>query len=491
MSNFVLQFQLKTEKWQEDILDKRFEIGRKIYNALVNVIQKRYNEMTKTKKYRNLMASLTHNKKHDEPIWREINKIRRDNGFSEKHPFQDDVKFMQKHFKKNIHSQVARKIAVSVWRAYDKLFNGNGKKIHYKRYGEFNSLEGASNETGIMFRNNTVIFGKVGKKYFEIPVKIRNTTYEQQAFLNPIAYCRIVRKFVRNKFKYYLQIVFKGNPPVKIDKKTGMTKHPVGKGDVGLDIGTSTIAIASQTDVKILELADKVQRLENEKRVILRKMDRSRRAMNPQNYNPDGTIKKQGNQKVIWKKSNHYLNYQNQLKEIYRKQADVRKYQHECLANAIISLGDKIYVEKMNFSGLQKRAKKTEKNTKGKFKRKKRFGKSIANKAPSMLLEIIRRKLGYYGKELVEINTFEARASQFNHVDGTYKKKKLSQRWTTVDGTQVQRDMYSAFLIMNVNSDLKTFDIEKCHARFEDFKMLHDREVMRLSGHKNLSSIAI
>ncbi|MDE7093636.1 MAG: transposase, partial [Oscillospiraceae bacterium] len=326
--NFVLQFQLKTEKFQEDILEKRFEIGRNIYNALVNVTKKRYHEMIKTKRYRNLMASLTHDKKKDKSIWKQIDEIRKEYHFSE-YSFFADVQSMQKHFKKNIDSRTARGIASAVWRAYDKFFYGNGKEIHYKRYGELNSLEGKSNSSGIRFKNSTISWNGL-----EIPVRIdNNNTYEQQALQNPIAYCRIIRKYVRNKYKYYVQIVFKGNPPVKIDEKTGMTKHPVGTGDVGLDIGTSTIAIASQTDVKILELADKVQRLENEKRVILRKMDRSRRAMNPQNYNPDGTIKKQGNQKVIWKKSNHYLNYQNQLKEIYRKQADVRKYQHECLAN--------------------------------------------------------------------------------------------------------------------------------------------------------------
>lgn len=55
-----------------------------------------------------------------------------------------------------------------------------------------------------------------------------------------------------------------------------------------------------------------------------------------------------------------FLNYI--LKELYRKQADIRKYQHECLANYIISFGNKVYVEKMNFAGLQKRAKNTEKN---------------------------------------------------------------------------------------------------------------------------------
>ena len=73
----------------------------------------------------------------------------------------------------------------------------------------------------------------------------------------------------------------------------------------------------------------------------------------------------------------------------------------------------------MNFSGLQRRSKKTEKNDKGKFKKKKRFGKSLANKAPSLLLTIINRKLGYYGEKLIEINTFEAKASQFDHFDKT------------------------------------------------------------------------
>ncbi|MDY6141265.1 MAG: transposase, partial [Bacilli bacterium] len=156
-----------------------------------------------------------------------------------------------------------------------------------------------------------------------------------------------------------------------------------------------------------------------------------------------------------------------------------------------ISLGNKVYVEKMNFAGLQKRAKNTEKNDKGKFKKKKRFGKSLANKAPSMLLTIIDRKLGYYGEKLIEINTFDAKASQFNHFDGTYTKKPLSQRWNDFNGIKIQRDIYSAFLIMNINDDLKSFDIDKCNDRFENFHRLHDLEVERLMGKKNLRSIAI
>ena len=145
----------------------------------------------------------------------------------------------------------------------------------------------------------------------------------------------------------------------------------------------------------------------------------------------------------------------------------------------------------MNFAGLQKRAKNTEKNDKGKFKKKKRFGKSLANKAPSMRLKILDRKLGYYGEKLIEIHTLEAKASQLNHFDRTYTKKILSQRWDDFHGIRIQRDLYSAFLIMNISDDLKNFNIDKCNERFENFYRLHNIEVDRLTGKKNLSSIAI
>ena len=486
MANFIVQFPLKTEMYQEDVLNKRFEIGRKIYNSLVNVTQKRYKEMIKTKKYRKFLSSFTGNKKTDKDIWKQINDIRKQYGMSE-YSFHEDVKEMQKHFKDNIDSFTAQKIATELWKSYDKLFYGNGKKVYYKKYESLNTLEGKSNKTGIRLKDDMIIWNGL-----EIPVVIDyDNYYEYQALQCDICYCRIVHKYVRNKYKFYVQIVFKGNPPVKVDRKTGEMKHYIGQGDVGLDIGTSTIAIASQSDVKILELSDKVQKIENQKQKLLRKMDRSRRATNPDNYNEDETIKKQGNKKIIWNKSNHYIKYQNELKELYRKQADIRKYQHECLANYIVSLGNKVYVEKMNFSGLGKRAKNTEKNDKGKFKRKKRFGKSLANKAPSMLLTIIGRKLRYFCEELIEINTYEAKASQFNHFDKTYTKKSLSQRWNNFDGIKVQRDMYSAFLIMNIADDLKSFDIDKCKERFDNFYRLHNLEVNRLKGYKNLSSIAI
>jgi len=130
MANFIVQFPLKTEKYKEDILDQRFEIGRRIYNSLVTVTQKRYKEMIKTKKYRNLMTQLSSDKKRDKSIWKEISEIRKQYGMSE-YSFHNNVKKMQQHFSDNIDSFTAQKIASSLWRAYDKFFYGNGEKIHY------------------------------------------------------------------------------------------------------------------------------------------------------------------------------------------------------------------------------------------------------------------------------------------------------------------------------------------------------------------------
>ncbi|NCC55817.1 MAG: transposase, partial [Erysipelotrichia bacterium] len=110
MANFVVQFPLKTEKYQEDILDKRLEMGRNIYNALVNITQKRYKEMVKTKQYRNLISQLTNDQSKNEAIWKAIKEMRKQYGFSE-YAFHKDVKKIQKHFAKNIDAHTAQKIA--------------------------------------------------------------------------------------------------------------------------------------------------------------------------------------------------------------------------------------------------------------------------------------------------------------------------------------------------------------------------------------------
>ena len=108
-----------------------------------------------------------------------------------------------------------------------------------------------------------------------------------------------------------------------------------------------------------------------------------------------------------------------------------------------------------------------------------------------MLLTILNRKLNYFDIQLIQRYTCKSKESKFNHFEESYQKNSLSQRWDDFNGIKIQRDMYSAFLIMNISEDLKSFDMDKCKERFDNFYKLHQLEVERLKGNKNLSNIAI
>ncbi|MFE3573170.1 hypothetical protein ACFXN8_02495, partial [Lysinibacillus sp. NPDC059133] len=109
------------------------------------------------------------------------------------------------------------------------------------------------------------------------------------------------------------------------------------------------------------------------------------------------------------------------VKELYRKKASYIKEKHGALANKILSLGDEVYIETMHFKGLAKRTKETKTNIQGKIQSKKRFGKSIGNHAPAMLVEIIHQKLAYTKQTIQKVNTITFRASQYNHVTDSYE----------------------------------------------------------------------
>ena len=165
MSNFIVQFKLETELYNVDILNKRFEIGRKIYNSLVTLTQKRYKEMAKTKRYRSIKLELKeiYSSTSREYLTRkkELNKqlseLYKQYNINE-YSFHKDVKEIQKYFKENIDSFTAQKIATNLWKSYDKFLFGKGKVVYYKKYETLNSLEGKSNSTGIRFKDNTLVW---------------------------------------------------------------------------------------------------------------------------------------------------------------------------------------------------------------------------------------------------------------------------------------------------------------------------------------------
>ena len=489
---YIVAVKLKPEIWQADKMNRMLEAGRCVYNALLGKVLSRYNEMIKTKAYRDLYASLVHDDEKDADTWEKIDALCKKYRLTQ-FDVINDVKPMQHHFKKLLHSQVCQKIASQVWSAIKSVMHKSSRKVHFKKYGTFNSLSGAESTKGIIFANDSVSFGRTLKMV--IPVEynrynIKNVYYENCLFsnLDKIKYCQIVRKEIRGKYQYYIHIIISGS---KVS-----SRYKLGEGRVGIDIGTSTVAVSSDSDVFIKELAEKAQIYEKEKREIQRKMDRSQRATNTKKYNEDGTFNKKNKDK--WVRSNRYLKLRQKLRECYRKQRIYRELSHNALTNHMLTLGDEFYVEKMNFASLARRSKKKTKKCKnGKCAKKKRFGKSICNRAPSKFLSILERKLMYFDKELHKINTSTCKASQFNHVTKEYEKKPLRQRWNNIAGNLVQRDIYSAFLISNVYKNMRSINAKLCREKFDNFMRLHDDEINQLkqekleTGRKFLTSIGI
>jgi hypothetical protein len=184
--------------------------------------------------------------------------------------------------------------------------------------------------------------------------------------------------------------------------------------------------------VGLEKFAPSVEQPWKQMRVLLRAQDRSRRAMNPDNFNADGTIRRGPKR---WAKSGHYERRQHKLSDLESCLAAARKRDHGELANKILGLGNLVQIEKLSYKGMQRS-----------------FGRSAKVRASGMFVSLLTRKAESAGGRVVELNTWKLKMSQYDHITEVCTKIPLEQRWHTLgeSNTLVQRDCYSAFLAKNV-----------------------------------------
>ena len=201
---------------------------------------------------------------------------------------------------------------------------------------------------------------------------------------------------------------------------------------IGLDLGPSTLAIVPREgEARLVPLCEELRPDDCQKRRLERKLDRQRRANNPQNYDEKGRVKTHGKRRLTWKNSKGYLATRQRLARQEHKLAAHRKSLHGRLVNEIVRAGNDIHIEKVSYQGWQKR-----------------FGKSVGLRAPGMLIDHLKRTVASTGGTLTEFPTRTTKLSQYCHCCRTYTKKPLSQRWhqCACGIGPAQRDLYSAFL---------------------------------------------
>ncbi len=509
IENFVLELPLQVEKYQADVLNKRYEQLRQLYNYVQGKLLRQYRYFEQMKEYQ---ACKNSKEKKD---------------FFRTHPFHIDgilgnnkellditfddygingfvTKLGLKHINKEttytdigINSAILAKLSDNVWSAWNKvLYDYKAKRVSFKKYGELNSFGCGKKTNGS------------GKKVFsgmdlhldrmEVSVKLNSRTGRNAKFItlpilhNPkhadyeiwalkggyesVKVLKVVRRLIRSQYKYYVQLTIEGEKPQK--------GRRLGKGNVGIDLGPTTIAVSGESIVSIDKLASKCDNIQPKITRLSRKLDRSRRANNPDNYNEDGTIKR--GVKLVWKKEKdlkRYSKLKRELAELLRKQAAIRKQQHIDRANALLKEGDTFIVENNQISGWTTRAKETKLNEKtGKIQKKKRFGKSVANHAPSMFVSILENKVKSLGGEVVKVDTKNA-ASQYDFTDNSFTKHELKERNVTLsNGDTHQRDMLAAFNLQHLKYDeaeKKQYDTEAMANDYDRFCQLEREEIMR------------
>ncbi|WP_199409972.1 hypothetical protein, partial [Catenibacterium sp. AM22-15] len=425
---------------------------RKAGNELVGLMRKNYNQLMRTKRYRKLLFLYGNSKDKNKrkTYAKQLNEMQKAYNITWEYCRTSMIPIGKKY---GVDAVFALTKAEDIWRGIEKCLYGNGNAIHFSRYGELPCIRAKQINRGIPISvtDNKLHF-KLGRTVFGIQINDRFQQDEVDAVLSYLAeseilddravntlikdgycidtyrpcYATLVPRMIRGKYRVYLHLTIEGKAKPKYDKH-GNPRHKYGEGMIGADIGTQTVAYTSDTEVGLKNLSERgnsIQTSERKERLLYRAMDRSRRATNPQNYNDDGTVKKGCK---TWKYSNHYKKLKTKHSELCRINAINRQLAINEDANHLRSLGDVFITEPKNAGKLMRRVKETTVNSKGKFNRKKRFGRSIKNRCPSGFQAAVEQKFKVSGGIYIEVSN-DYRASQYDHTVDDYIKKRLSDR---------------------------------------------------------------
>ena len=329
-----------------------------------------------------------------------------------------------------------QKIATRVYQAVNRYKLGLSGRPRFKSvHRGLRSIEGKSNKTGLKFNIEKSILSWCQHDY-HVPVDLRDD-YVRRALLKEdgsqeyktIKYCRLVRKSIKGKNRFYLQVVLEGCAPVKHVYALTDTR-------LSIDPGPQTIAVFSQVWAGKIQVAPTARIDEKQIRRLQRSMDRSLRKNNPDSYESNGTIKPG----CTLKRTAGYEKRVQHIRELHRKAAATRRCEHGQLANLLLSIAGDIRIEKNHWKGFQKG----------------HFGKSLGKSGLSGFIDQLKSKAESAGLKVTEVKPYKLKLSQYDPYRQQYQKETLKERWHRLGYSSewIQRDVMSALL-------LQCADIEK------------------------------
>lgn len=330
---------------------------------------------------------------------------------------------------------------------------------------------------------------KTELRYFceELAQKQKENGYGDKLLFKKIGPISLSCERIRGEYRYYAIMNITGTP---FPKYTKQEVENVATNIVGVDMGPQVVALSFRTKegnvfkVDMFELAEDIDTDYMKKFKNLNKaMERSQRINNPDNYNPDKTPIKG---KRDWVNTGNYKDMKNKNAKLNRNKTIITKVSHAELVKYIMSYAHNVVIEPMDFPALAKKSTKEStrmKEINGKMMEvqnsKKRLGGSVGKKSPALFMSMLKRAVEDVGGCYLLADKWNTKASQYNHQTGEYIKKDRSTRWNESmyymgEEVQIQRDLYSAFLLSNIDSKTRLINQKLCEIGFDDFVLLHN-----------------
>lgn len=515
---YVHELPLITTFHDEKVLNERFIVGHKIYNILVAEGYRRLNLIYNDVEYKEILEKIEkvpkEQMKGKHPLKTERKKKRVE--LAKKHGLNGQAtmvfsQFITQEINKNLAwagpytlgSQVVRKLGERVAQPFLDFVDGaahlnrkegkpkflsprKGKKLssvesgfsdeiitikfeNGKYYTEWSNGKTGKDKKIIRMR---IFTDRKGKNFSEIQAftdmnsqvpqrdkkgKLKRDKDGNVLLQSAFRYATIVRRIVKGKWQYYVQLVLSGKPYSNVKTQDGKK--------VAIDLGISQYGIVSEGSYSATRTPSRMKSdgkpssalgkmnytktkgvsgdyqhyLEGLKNInkkvakMQKSTSRSDRLNNPHCYDENGkTIK---GKRIIhtknWKKKHA------KLKELQRVQNERKKIIMNIAVKDVLRRGNILYMEKVSIKGWQKV-----------------YGKTMQFSSPGTFSAKVINAIQRNGGRVELISTNLTKLSQFCHICGKYKEKPLSNRRQECCGRNYQRDKYSAYLAMHTENNV-------------------------------------
>lgn len=413
--SFVITLPLVTKGRDVAVMSKRFEAGKRLYNAVLNEGLRRLNAMRRDPAWIVLREEKIIATKRTG-----YKKLREQYEFSEYALSSFATGLKNRLWKDHLGAHEPQTLAKRAFSALDEYsFRKRGKPRFKGRKRPLHSLEGKSASSAIRYQPETGCLLWAG---LIMPVMLQaegKDPYLDEALTRRVKYARVLWRIINGKKRYYVQLILEGKAPA-----TSASVDGIG----GLDIGPSTVASYTDIQAALYRFCPGVVPCAKTLRVLQRKADRSVRSTNPECFDEKGRWIKGRRAKVT---SGRLRKVRAQIAKTERVLAARRTQEHGQLVNQLLEQANIWQIEKLSYRSFQKM-----------------YGKSVKNRAPGSFVNLLKRKAESAGGKVIELNTWKLKMSQYDHGTESYTKKPLSLRWHTLadDRGRIQRDVYSALL---------------------------------------------